>query len=116
MPPEPSGGVVPDGVMARIGQAMELAQQGRRDDARTLFAGLWDELGPDGDPLHRVTVAHWMADVQDDPRDELTWDERALEAAGSVTDERATVCVISASCQKEDRENPDRHHRGSRRR
>jgi hypothetical protein len=81
--------------MARIGSAMELAQQGRRDEARSLFAELWAEIGPGGDPLHRVTVAHWMADVQDDPRDELTWDQRALEAAESVTDERAAQAGVA---------------------
>jgi hypothetical protein len=30
-----------------------------------------------------------MADVQDDPEDELTWDLRALEAADSLSEERA---------------------------
>ncbi|MGQ0776481.1 MAG: hypothetical protein ACT4NY_18980 [Pseudonocardiales bacterium] len=30
-----------------------------------------------------------MADVQDDGHEELVWDLRALQAAGSVTDERA---------------------------
>jgi hypothetical protein len=30
-----------------------------------------------------------MADVQDDPRDELLWDQRALEAADAVSDEGA---------------------------
>jgi hypothetical protein len=32
-----------------------------------------------------------MADVQDDPREELAWDLRALAAADSVTDERAAA-------------------------
>jgi hypothetical protein len=39
--------------------------------------------------LHRVALAHALADVQDDPREELAWDLRALQAAESVTDERA---------------------------
>ncbi|MGP4001142.1 hypothetical protein [Streptomyces sp. 8N706] len=30
-----------------------------------------------------------MADLQQNPQDELAWDLRALEAAGSVTDDRA---------------------------
>lgn len=79
----------PDDVMARIGQAIELSHSGQREQARQLFDVLWEEIGPDGDPLHRVSVAHWMADVQDDLRAELEWDLRAFQAAGEVTDERA---------------------------
>lgn len=40
-------------------------------------------------PTVAVTLAHYMADVQDDPADELEWDLRALRAADSLTDERA---------------------------
>jgi hypothetical protein len=45
---------------------------------------------PEG-KLHgdRVSVAHWLGDLQDDAHAELAWDLRALEAARSVTDERA---------------------------
>ena len=39
-------------------------------------------MKPDGDPLHRCTVARFMADTQDDPEAELDWDLRALQAAG----------------------------------
>jgi tetratricopeptide (TPR) repeat protein len=78
-----------DPVMTRIGEALALSQQGRRDEARAAFSAVWDEIGPDGDPLHRCTLAHHMADVQDDPADELAWDQRALAAAESITDERA---------------------------
>ena len=81
----------PDPVMARIGEAIALGQQGRRAEARQLFSAVWAELGPDGDPLHRCTLAHSMADVQDDLSEELAWDQRALEAAESVTDERAAA-------------------------
>lgn len=42
----------------------------------------------DGDPLHRCTLAHYLADTQDDPGDELAWDLRALAAAEALTDER----------------------------
>jgi hypothetical protein len=34
-------------------------------------------------------IAHFLADLQDDDRDELMWDERALAAVAGVTDERA---------------------------
>jgi hypothetical protein len=49
-----------------------------------MFAGIWKELAPDGDPFHRCTLAHYMADLQDDPHEELAWDLRALEAADLV--------------------------------
>ena len=42
----------------------------------------------DGDPLHRCTLAHYLADTQDDPTDELAWDLRALSAADELTDGR----------------------------
>ena len=42
-------------------------------------------MHPDGDALHRCMIAHYMADMQADPRQELLWDRRALEAAGSLT-------------------------------
>lgn len=75
---------IPDEIMERIGRGIELQQQGERAAARTLFAGLWNEIGKTGDALHRCALAHWMADVQDDLRAELTWDLRALDAAGSI--------------------------------
>lgn len=62
---------------------------GDREATRRRLAELWQAVGADGDPLHRVTLAHFMADVQDDPADELMWDLRALEAADSLTDAHA---------------------------
>ncbi|MFJ5265428.1 hypothetical protein ACIQAC_33675 [Streptomyces sp. NPDC088387] len=79
---------VPDAVMTRIGQVVMLHHAGDREEARDRFLRLWDEIGEDGDPLHRCTLAHYMADTQDDPTDELAWDLRALTAAGELTDER----------------------------
>lgn len=81
----------PDEVMVRMGQALELAQQGDRPGARSRFEALWAEVGPDGDPFHRVAIAHQLADVQDDPLEELAWDERALAAAELLTDERVAA-------------------------
>lgn len=70
-----------DVVMGRIGQVIMLLHGGDREEARNRFAGLWDEIGEAGDALHRCTLAHYMADTQDDPEDELLWDLRALAAA-----------------------------------
>jgi hypothetical protein len=80
---------VPDEVMAAIEAAQQTALRGDRARARDLFGELWARIGDDGDPLHRVTLAHFMADVQDDPADELDWDRRALAAADVLTDDRA---------------------------
>ncbi|MDQ1672796.1 MAG: hypothetical protein QOC98_1358 [Frankiaceae bacterium] len=85
-----------DPFMQRLGVGMQLAQQGDRAGAAALFAALWEEIGPDGDPLHRCALSHWMADVQDDLQDELLWDLRALEAAHQVTEERAAQAGLAS--------------------
>jgi hypothetical protein len=77
-----------DAVMGRIGQVVMLHHAGDREEARHRFLDLWAEIGEDGDPLHRCTLAHYMADAQDDPTDELAWDLRALTAAEELTDDR----------------------------
>jgi hypothetical protein len=79
-----------DDVMARIVAAVELGRGGERAPARRALEALWKEMGEDdGDPFHRCVLAHFLADLQDDGRAELQWDERALDAVASVTDERA---------------------------
>lgn len=79
----------PDPVMAEIGRGIELSHSGEREAARELFAVLWGSVGVGGDAFHRCVLAHSMADVQDDPREELVWDLRALETADLISDERA---------------------------
>ncbi|GAA2508222.1 hypothetical protein [Streptomyces gobitricini] len=73
-----------DAVLTRIGQTMMLLHGGDREEARNRFGRLWEQLGADGDPLQRCTLAHCMADAQDDPYDELAWDLRALTVAEEV--------------------------------
>ncbi|MGC5346404.1 hypothetical protein ACPXCE_24575 [Streptomyces sp. DT24] len=75
-------------VPTRIGQAVMLLHGGDREEARNRLGRLWSQLGEGGDPLHRCTLAHYMAAAQDDPGDELAWDLRALAAADGMTDER----------------------------
>ncbi|MFF8289149.1 hypothetical protein ACF068_08005 [Streptomyces sp. NPDC016309] len=70
-----------------MGQTMMLLHGGDREEARNRFGALWRRLGPDGDPVQRCTLAHCMADAQDDPYDELAWDLRALTAAEEATGE-----------------------------
>ncbi|MFF3577592.1 tetratricopeptide repeat protein [Streptomyces mirabilis] len=76
----------PDAMMTRIGQVVMLHHGGDREEARGRFLDLWGEIGEGGDPLHRCTLAHYLADTQDDPADELAWDLRALSAAEELTD------------------------------
>ncbi|WP_258309794.1 hypothetical protein [Streptomyces sp. CG 926] len=72
-----------DAVMTRIGQAVILLHAGDREEARNRLGEIWSEIGEEGDSLHRCTLAHYMADAQDDPADELAWDLRALTAAAA---------------------------------
>ncbi|WP_406206503.1 hypothetical protein OH807_32960 [Kitasatospora sp. NBC_01560] len=99
----PSGRAVPGGaafdgagpddpVLARIAlglDGVQAAQRGRTAEARESFERLWEALGERGDVFHRCVLAHYLADLQDDPRAELEWDRRALAAADSLTAERA---------------------------
>ncbi|MFI1066347.1 MULTISPECIES: hypothetical protein [Streptomyces] len=73
-----------DAVMTRIGQAVILLHAGDREEARNRLGEIWSEIGEEGDSLHRCTLAHYMADAQDDPADELAWDLRALTAAAAA--------------------------------
>ncbi|GFH66914.1 Tetratricopeptide repeat protein [Streptomyces sp. ADI98-12] len=88
---EQQGQAAEDAVMTRIGQIAMLQHAGDQEEARERFAALWEEIGPDGDPLHRCTLAHYMADTQQDPAEELRWDLLALEAADSLTDDRVAA-------------------------
>ncbi|WGW12083.1 hypothetical protein LWF01_18690 [Saxibacter everestensis] len=78
-----------DEMMFRIQQAIELGQSRDRAEARERCEELWAEIGSTGDPLHRCVLAHHAADLQDDIARELDWDQRALQAAGDLTDDRA---------------------------
>lgn len=78
-----------DPVMARITAAIERGRAGDTAGARGELDAIWREVGAGGDPFHRVVLAHFAADVQEDPAAELAWDRCALDAADEVTDERA---------------------------
>lgn len=89
--------MITDPTITRIGEGVELHHyRGQRDAARNLFAQIWDDIGGDqGDPLHVCVLAHAMADVQDDVDQELSWDLRALAAAGLLTDERVAQAGVT---------------------
>ncbi|MDG4839251.1 hypothetical protein O7631_22250 [Micromonospora sp. WMMD967] len=78
-----------DPTMTRIVEAVQLGQAGDPTEARHRLTALWDEIGAAGDALHRCTVAHYLADLQETPEVEVVWDERALAAVTDLTDERA---------------------------
>jgi hypothetical protein len=82
--------------MIRIGEGIGLGRRGQRTAARRVFAEVWNEIGPAGDPFHRCALAHSMADVQDDAAEELAWNLRALEAADEITGERAREIGVAA--------------------
>ncbi|MFI8893230.1 hypothetical protein [Streptomyces paradoxus] len=86
----------PDAVLTRIGQVVMLHHAGDREEARHRYLGLWAEIGEHGDPLHRCTLAHYLADTQDDPADELAWDLRALTAAEEAREAAVAVAAVIA--------------------
>ena len=73
-----------DDIMRRIGAAVALDYAGERPAARVRLEALWEEVKTVGTGVHRCMLAHHMADIQDDPRVELLWDLRTLQAADSV--------------------------------
>ncbi|WP_040794861.1 hypothetical protein [Nocardia higoensis] len=77
--------------MTAITRAVTLGREGDRDTARAELTALWRTLGPLGDPLHRCTLAHYLADLQPDAAQALAWDIRALDAADGLTDERVAA-------------------------
>ena len=74
--------------MADIARAVERGRAGDPAGARAALELLWDRVGPTGDALHRCSIAHYVADVQESVEDELRWDQRALAAVTDPHDER----------------------------
>lgn len=92
-----SADAIDDPMLARISDALGLYNAGRRGEAREAFAQLWTEAS-EGDPFHQCILAHYMADAQDEPADELEWDRKALAAADRISRERpdaASLTVLS---------------------
>ncbi|WP_433222332.1 hypothetical protein ACQP00_23185 [Dactylosporangium sp. CS-047395] len=89
----------PDPTLARIAEAVQLHHgRGEPAAARAMFERIWADIGGEqGDPLHVCVLAHSMADVQDDVREELRWDERALAAVALLTEERVAAAGVPMS-------------------
>ncbi|MGV9312337.1 hypothetical protein ACWDR0_09070 [Streptomyces sp. NPDC003691] len=78
----------PDPTMEAIGHAVAEGQAGNSASARRKLLALWSAIGVTGDPLHRCSLAHYLADLYEDPAQALAWNIRALDAAGAVTEQR----------------------------
>lgn len=78
----------PDTTMNAITEAVTLGRSGDTGAARDRLLTIWRDIGTAGDPLHRCTLAHYLADLYDDPARALAWDIRALDAADTLTDDR----------------------------
>ncbi|MBU3870457.1 hypothetical protein KN815_42380 [Streptomyces sp. 4503] len=77
-----------DTTMEAISQAVIEGRAGETAPARQKLLALWSTIGVTGDPLHRCTLAHYLADLYEDPARALAWDIRALDAADAVTEQR----------------------------
>jgi hypothetical protein len=69
---------VVDGIVA--------SQAGRTEEAVRGLTTAWNQCG-ESDHAMRCVVAHFLADLQEDVRAELDWDQRALAAHVHVQDE-----------------------------
>jgi hypothetical protein len=78
----------PDTTMDAITATVTLGRSGDTATARARLLEIWRGIGVAGDPLHRCTLAHYLADLHDDPAQALAWDIRALDAADALTDDR----------------------------
>ena len=77
-----------DPILTAVNAAITLGQEGHRVQARAQLEDAWRRVGDHGDPAHRCMVAHSLADLQDSPEEELAWDQRAMAATETLTDER----------------------------
>ena len=55
---------------------------------------MWTEI-EDGDPFHQCVLAHYMADAQDDPAEELKWDRRASTLRTASCKERPDAAGLT---------------------
>ena len=78
-----------DSVFDEIHAGIRLREAGKPEDARVALSALWSHVDAADDPFARCFLAHSLADVQDDPLEELRWDLVALQAGEAVTEERA---------------------------
>lgn len=78
-----------DPTMEEISASVTRGRDGDVESARQELLAIWHSIGVLGDPLHRCTLAHHLADLYETPAESLVWDIRALDAADALTNERA---------------------------
>lgn len=78
-----------DEIMSRITASVIKGRAGDSESALVELLSIWDGIGVGGDPFHRCTLAHYLADLFEHPAQALMWDVRALDAADEFTDQRA---------------------------
>jgi tetratricopeptide (TPR) repeat protein len=66
-------------------QGMEYEERGRLEDAAQLFLSAWNESTDD---VERCIAAHYVARHQKNPVDTLMWNQRSLDLANAVADDR----------------------------
>ena len=66
-------------------QGIELEGSGRFDDAAQLFLNAWSQSTDD---FERCIAAHYVARHQKNPVDTLLWNQRSLNHANAVFDDR----------------------------
>jgi hypothetical protein len=76
-------------VYATIYEGIALREQGRSPEAKALMETLVTDVESGGDAFAKVFLAHSLADVQENPEDELAWDLRALAFMAELSDQRA---------------------------
>ncbi len=75
-------------MIEKIGRAQDLAANGDRDGARTLYADMWAEATRAENQYQACVVAHFMAHAHIMTPGAADWHLRALHAADAVGDER----------------------------
>lgn len=77
-----------DTTMDEIMKAVTKLQSGDRIGGRSDMLALWEKHRSDGSAMQRCTLAHFLADTEDDVEEELRWDKLALQAATGHDDDR----------------------------
>lgn len=62
-------------------EGMQLEGEGKSEEAATLFYQAWKQAG---NPVEKLTAAHYLARHQNSIADKLKWDITALQFAGKV--------------------------------
>ncbi len=78
-----------DGTMTeQICVAQDLAVNGDREGAFTIYNALWDEASRNENQYELCVIAHFMAHAQTEAERQREWHLRSLQAADQVGDER----------------------------